>query len=425
MAGALAASLEAAENDRAAADEQEERRALRADDRAYWRERMGFTTKELTPREAAVKDLLRERDFDLEIVRAELAHLRMTLKRAEKAGDPDIIAKADTPRPTPAITPVPLLTLFNAYAKEQALKPNTAGEWKAMLTALTTFLGHDDAARITAIDLDRWRDALLTEKTKAGKLRDPLTVKSKYFTALRATLNYGVEKRKLPENVARTVVVRVPRKAKLRERDFTRDEANTILAATYSKPSANLSAELALARRWIPWLCAYTGARVNEIGQLRGSDVQLREGIWTIRITPEAGTVKANVARVVPLHSHLIEQGFPAIATAKGDDPIFYAPDRVRKPGEGNSHFKKVGEKLAEWVRNDVGINDPQLQPNHAWRHTFKTLTREANISERIADAVQGHAPRSVGQSYGSVPLRTLSEAIEKLPRFEPEKWPA
>lgn len=31
------------------------------------------------------------------------------------------------------------------------------------------------------------------------------------------------------------------------------------------------------ARRWIPWLCCYSGARVTEIAQLRGSDVQQEE----------------------------------------------------------------------------------------------------------------------------------------------------
>ena len=35
-----------------------------------------------------------------------------------------------------------------------------------------------------------------------------------------------------------------------------------------------------------------------------------RDGIHAVRITPEAGTVKGGKARVVPLHEHLIAQGF-------------------------------------------------------------------------------------------------------------------
>jgi hypothetical protein len=48
--------------------------------------------------------------------------------------------------------------------------------------------------------------------------------------------------------------------------------------------------------------------------------------VWTINITPEAGTVKGNVARVVPLHEQLVEQGFVAFAESKGKGPLFYDP---------------------------------------------------------------------------------------------------
>jgi len=41
------------------------------------------------------------------------------------------------------------------------------------------------------------------------------------------------------------------------------------------------------ARRWVPWLSAYTGARVGEITQLRKQDVIKRDGIHAIHITPE------------------------------------------------------------------------------------------------------------------------------------------
>jgi integrase len=54
----------------------------------------------------------------------------------------------------------------------------------------------------------------------------------------------------------------------------------------------------------------YTGARAGEITQLRGKDVVKHEGVWAIQITPEAGTVKTGKPRTIPLHEHLIEQGF-------------------------------------------------------------------------------------------------------------------
>lgn len=317
----------------------------------------------------------------------------------------------------PVWAPVPLLDTFDAYVREQGIKAVTANEWRGNLRALVRHVGHDDAARLTVENIDSWRDLLLAERTKRGGLRSPRTVKDKYISALRSTLNYAISKRKLTQNVAAMVDVRVPRKMKLRERDFTSEEAKAILSATI-KEQEGVSVFIQRARRWIPWLCAYTGARVNEISQLRGSDVVQVDGIWAIHITPEAGTVKSGQARVVPLHPHLIEQGFPRIAKQMGDQPMFYDPGKVRKPGPGNRHIKKVGEMLASWVRNEVGVIDPGVQPNHGWRHLFKSRCVEAGIPERIADAMQGHAARSVGQSYGSVSLGVKHRALTLIPRM-------
>jgi integrase len=59
----------------------------------------------------------------------------------------------------------------------------------------------------------------------------------------------------------------------LRDRDFTEAEASKILAAALAPHGGRLSAEHAAARRWVPWMCAYSGARVGEITQLRHKDV--------------------------------------------------------------------------------------------------------------------------------------------------------
>ncbi|MCC2979044.1 site-specific integrase [Sphingomonas sp. IC4-52] len=230
-----------------------------------------------------------------------------------------------------------------------------------------------------------------------------------------------MDEQKLDTNVAKGVVVRVPKSAKLREKSYTTEEARRVLKAALAPPPARTSSRSALARRWVPWLCAYTGARVNEITQLRKEDVQQQEGVWLIRITPEAGRVKTNEARLVPVHAHLVDQGFIKVVQEAGEGPLFFDADR-RRGGAGESRqHKKIGERLAGWVRNEVGINDPGIAPNHAWRQTFKTLALEAGIQERVADALQGHAPSSVGQTYGHASVKTLSAAMERFPRFEVE----
>ena len=83
----------------------------------------------------------------------------------------------------------------------------------------------------------------------------------------------------------------MPRKKTARpHKAFNTDEIKIILRASLA--ITDTATASAAARRWVPWLCAYTGARVGEIMQLRGVDVVEQDGVNVIAITPEAGTVK-------------------------------------------------------------------------------------------------------------------------------------
>src|SRR5690606_12699279 len=78
------------------------------------------------------------------------------------------------------------------------------------------------------------------------------------------------------------------------------------------RPRGKENPKTTAAKRWIPWLLAYTGARVGEMAQLRREDVFQEDGRWIMRLTPEAGTVKTGEYRDVVMHPHLVDLGFPA-----------------------------------------------------------------------------------------------------------------
>jgi integrase len=177
-----------------------------------------------------------------------------------------------------------------------------------------------------------------------------------------------------------------------------------------------MTEENAAARRWVPWICAYTGACVNEITQMRACDVIEVDGIPCIKIAPEAGTVKTQKRRTVPLHPHLVAMEFPEFARKKkGETPLFYSIARQRNPNRKNPTYTSVGNKLADWVRNKLDIKDPTVAPNHGWRHRFKTEGRRASMVWLILDAIQGQAPRTEGESYGEG--RDRAEGEEMTPR--------
>lgn len=308
---------------------------------------------------------------------------------------------------SPASVPVDLTELFDGYANEAGLSPATRKRWRPVMDHLARHVGSSDAAAITSEMIVGWKDQLLAEGRSATTVRDV------YLAAVKATLNWGVDQKRLASNPAQGLRVRVPKAVVLRDRGFTDEEAEAILRATLAPKDARISRENAAVRRWVPWLLAYTGARVNEITQARGQDLRTIGEIWVLRITPEAGRVKTGEFRDVPLHSDLIRQGFVAFARERGAGPLFYDPDRSAG-SEQNPIYKRMGQKLGEWVRTIVA--DPQVDPNHGWRHRFKTIGRSAGIPDTHLDAIQGHAPATTGRRYGTFPLVELVRALERLP---------
>jgi integrase len=228
---------------------------------------------------------------------------------------------------------------------------------------------------------------------------------------------------KMASNPAQGIAIKLGKPKKLRAKGFTPAEASAILqAASTVKHGRELPGTFA-AKRWVPWLCAYTGARVGEVAQLRKEDVRKEGELWVIRITPEAGTIKTDEARDVVLHQHLVELGFPEFVQEAGPGHLFLkVPKATRKIGIERRSAGIVGplrglkNRLAEFARSIV--SDPNVAPNHAWRHTFKTICREVGIEADIRDAIQGHKPRTEGEGYGEVSVKAQAGAMAKFPRF-------
>ncbi len=175
----------------------------------------------------------------------------------------------------------------------------------------------------------------LEDRTRHGGKLSNKTIGDGYLAALRTFYNCGIENGRLASEPLREDQGRQGEGHRGRTCRGSRFRTAPVRAHPVREPAgagSRTSPRFAAARRWIPWLCAYTGARVNEMTQLRKQD--LIEGdvdgtaVWQIRITPSAGTVKGNKARDVPVHPHLVEQGFIDFVSGCDDGPLFYDPKR-------------------------------------------------------------------------------------------------
>lgn len=303
--------------------------------------------------------------------------------------------------------------LWHEFCEAKMIAASTKKKWEPYFRTLIRRTGSNDMSKVTEKHLLDWRDALMASKLSK------VTVRDGYIAAMKAFFGWAKRMKKLPGDPSAEVHVEVSDKHETRMRGFRDDEADRILSAALAPANKLMSKENAAARRWVPWICAYTGARVNEITQLRAKDVKEIDGIWCLHITPEAGTVKTSRERNVPLHPHLLEQKFVEFARAKrGNAPLFYSIARQRNPDRKNPTYASVGNKLAEWVRG-LGIKDPLVKPNHGWRHRFKTVGRKSRMDWLILDCIQGHAPRTEGEGYGEVTPDVMYPEIAKHPRYK------
>jgi integrase len=323
-------------------------------------------------------------------------------------------AQAQPPR-SATVTLAGLVDAWWQEAKAAGRKPSTYESCRNTVAGLVMLLGHDDATRVTPEDVIRFKDhRLASVHPRTRKPISAKTVKDSDLSGLKTLFGWAVVNRMLPANSATGITIKLGKPTRLRSKGLSDAEARAILTAASKVVRGGERPETAAAKRWVPWLCAYTGARVGELAQLRKQDLRQEGEHWVITITPEAGTVKTNEAREVVLHPHLVEQGFPEFVKGAPDGHLFLRP---AKNGNVLGPLQGVKNRLQEFAR--AIVTDRNVAPNHGWRHRFKTIGMEAGIQNRVLDAIQGQAPASVADHYGDVTLRTMSDAIAKFPRIE------
>jgi len=316
--------------------------------------------------------------------------------------DPSGIAEATT-----AQTITGLLEGWWRESRATGIARSTYVNYGGAVRKLVEFLGHDDAHRVTGADIVRFKDHRLTQVSAR-------TVKDADLAALRSVFGWAKTNLRIATNPAEGVTVRRVRAARVRDPWFTPEEVKAILGAASRVTRGQETEKVWRAKRWIPWVLAYTGARIGEIAQLRRRDLHKVDDHWEIDITPEAGTVKTGAFRRVPLHPHLVELGFPDMVLGAPDGHLFVEPN----PDTGDilGPLQGVQNRVSEFVRQHVP--DKGVAPNHGWRHLFVYRAREVGIDLELRNMILGHSGQTVAaREYGGP--AGLYREVCKLPRFE------
>lgn len=316
------------------------------------------------------------------------------------------IAQAETQRQLDEepVKPYATWTLDNVIDEQQRLAAMGLGRAKSAATLEKYRIAQHDfehfrkdkkIATVTLADGKAWRDHMLT-KTKLSRksVHDKLTI-------IRSLMN---EANRQSENLMFPAgdpwaALEMPNvvKGDSADRTYTLKDARHFLEFARTAQRSSF--------RWIPWIIAHTGARVNEITPLEREDIEEKEGYWFIHIrVGEGRTTKTGKARKIPVHRALINEGFVEWVKQQPAGKLF--------PGGKNED-----QRLREWIHEKVFPDRTDLPPpNHGFRHLFEDALY-AGVSQNAALYITGRSSGSSADDYGGSDLRLIEIAkqMEKV----------
>lgn len=182
---------------------------------------------------------------------------------------------------------------------------------------------------------------------------------------------------------------------------FTKDQVKHLYMTAVEQGKQRLSDLIRLG--------AYTGARIEEICQIKLADLIEVDGVYCIDIKQS----KTNAGeRLVPIHSELL----PLVKRLKADSKDVY----LLKTNRGGKYGTKSKEMSSEFSAFKIALGYTKDVVFHSFRHTMVTELERADIKNILVMSIVGH---EVGGSlsmtfdrYSDGPTpKAKKEAIEKV----------
>lgn len=319
-------------------------------------------------------------------------------RAAKQAAGPSAEAKR------PAATGTNLESLIPIWKRER--KPAEKTVQSAMRTVAE--LGDPDVSTITRQTIIAYRNKLLD----AGKAVNTINTRLSF---IRILLGIAKDRGLVEINHADDTALQEDKRAVDKRKPYSQEQIEAVMAATEGMKKT-LPTMYWLPR--LPRLARWTGARLNELHQLRKDDIQTREGVTGLMITDEGDhdsetpmrLKNAGSRRWVPLAEQV--RDFAEWASKQPAGPLF--PAAPNKYGVVSDGFSK---RYGRFLRETLKIKDKRVT-FHSWRHGFADMCRAAGVAPDVRMALMGHTEGGVSGTYGSgdgMPPRRLSEAVAAL----------
>jgi hypothetical protein len=250
--------------------EREARRESREAIRESLEARLELSTAEITPQEAAMRDILRDRAYEFTI-REE----RQLIRRAHRAeerrghvgGGPSSIA-LPAPQPPAEESGAPMLggLIVDLWAAERKVQPKGKDAHRAVAKWFYDRVGTKPVAQISRKDVLAFKAALVAEG------QSPANIKMK-LSRLRTLLQWAFENDYAEANAATGITIKDTDAAKNKRKEFDLASLSAIFSSPVFAEGQRPAGGKGEAAYWLPLLALFTGARLEELGQLRPGDV--------------------------------------------------------------------------------------------------------------------------------------------------------
>ncbi|WP_201861503.1 site-specific integrase [Microvirga soli] len=230
--------------------------------------------------------------------------------------------KPEARKSSPTVSVADLWEQWKTYHADKKA-PTTIERYEASLRSLATFTKGKAAESVTSDDLYAWAIHRRDVENISPKVVNQVDLVAASSVFIWASSRQGGKL--IPGNpVTRDVRLDLPKVQKQRESTLRAHEITAILKAALAVKDDPKNPTSAFAKRWCPWLAAYSGARIQELTGLKVEDIQEEGGIWVMHFHK----TKTGQPRTVPIHEHLIEMGFIDFVRSRKTGPLFYDPKR-------------------------------------------------------------------------------------------------
>lgn len=334
-----------------------------------------------------------------------------------------------------------LSTIYERWKVERKPTKKLTADWDRVFRRFAEFHGDLPVREITRRHIASFKDALfrfpsnMPNAVRALPMREiidlyahdeeikrlaPASVK-RDLSALRAVLEWAIENGYIEYNPAAGIKVREAKSAKDKRLPFAEADLKAIFSCPVFTEGSRPQAGGGEGAYWIPLIGLYTGARLEEIGTLRVSDIKYNEyakvHYFDLNTIEKGKSLKSKTSkREVPVHSELIQLGFldyvDEIKKAGGKSASLFpdlVPD-VRGVVTGN-----WSKWFGRYRKGTIGITDPR-KTFHSFRHTLQDALRAVAVDEALIDAIAGRSGGGVGRAYGTThPLEVKRDALERM----------